>query len=83
MAAVAKRLGKDVVALDRKSPDCATGVELKATDRRLRAEFRAELEAEVLKLRSEFLQDRLDVECSAKRLKPVPPPALIACDGRP
>jgi hypothetical protein len=33
---------------------------------------RAELEAEVAKLRNEFLQDRLDAERGVRRLKPVP-----------
>jgi len=45
----------------------------------LRAELKAEFEAEIMmKLRNEFLQDRLDAERGVKRLRSVPPPALIA-----
>ena len=44
----------------------------------MRAELRAELEREVAALRNEFLQDRLDAARGTRRLKAVPPPALIA-----
>jgi hypothetical protein len=45
---------------------------------KLRAEFKAELEREVLQLGNEFLQNRLDAARSVNRLRSVPPPALIA-----
>jgi hypothetical protein len=46
---------------------------------KLRAEFKAELESELAKLRNEFLQDRLDAERGKQRLKAVSAvPALIA-----
>ena len=47
---------------------------------KLRAEFKAELEAEVLKLRNEFLQDRLDAARSTQKIKAVQgaPVSLIA-----
>lgn len=52
--------------------------------KKLRAEFETKLEAEVLKLRNEFLQDRLDQERGASRvedLPPVPPPPPSICTG--
>ena len=47
---------------------------------KLKAEFKAELEAEVLKLRNEFLQDRLDAARSTQKIKAVQgaPVSLIA-----
>ena len=43
---------------------------------KLRLEFKAELEREVMSLRTEFLQDRLDAERGGKRLRVVPPPLI-------
>jgi hypothetical protein len=56
----------------------AVGEVLVELQKKLRAESKAEIEREVLKLRTEFLADRLDQERGVKRLKVVPPDSLIA-----
>ena len=55
----------------------AVGEVMAAEQKKLRAEFKAELEREIMALKNEFLQDRLDQE-RVKRLKVVPSGSVIA-----
>ena len=55
----------------------AVGEVMAAEQKKLRAEFKAELEREIMALKNEFLQDRLDQE-RMKWLKVVPWGSVIA-----